>query len=202
MPVGIKQRRERERQATQQAILQAALEIASEEGWQAVTIRRVAEQIEYSPSAIYKYFEDKEAILHTLLLQGFGQMRAALEQVATHERNPRERLLQMATVYWDFVWHHPTLYQLMFDLKGNLRQIEEAKAAFLLVRAAIEEWNQTQGVRMADLDGAVDILWATMHGLVTLTMAQLVYGGSNRARHLLSQAVSDLLIAWQRPSLA
>src|SRR5215469_10613127 len=137
MTMGIKQRRERERQTTQQAILQAALEIASEEGWQAVTIRRVAERIEYSPSAIYKYFEDKEAILHTLLLQGFGQILVALEQVATHERNPRERLLQMTAVYWDFVWRHPTLYQLMFDLKGNIHEVEEAKAAFLLVRAAI-----------------------------------------------------------------
>ena len=202
MTVGIKQRRERERQATQQAILQAALEIAALEGWQAVTIRRVAELIEYSPSAIYKYFEDKEAILHTLLLQGFGQMRAALEQVATHERNPRERLLQIASAYWDFVWHHPILYQLMFDLKGNIHEVEDAKAAFLLVRAAIEEWNQAHAVRMADPDGAVDILWATMHGLVQLSMAQLVAGGTDRARHLLSQAVNDLLIAWKRQSLA
>jgi hypothetical protein len=138
--------------------------------------------------------------LHTLLLQGFQQMLAALEQIATQEHNPRERLLQIASTYWDFVWHHPTLYQLMFDLKGNMHEIEEAKAAFLLVRAAIEDWNQTHGVRMADLDAAVDILWATMHGLVTLTMAQLVYGGSNRARHLLSQAVNDLLIAWKMQS--
>ena len=198
--MGIKQRRERERQATQQAILQAALEIASEEGWQAVTIRRVAERIEYSPSAIYKYFEDKEAILHALLLQGFQQMLAALERVAAQERDAKERLLQITSVYWDFVWHHPTLYQLMFDLKGKMHEVEEAKAAFLLVRAAIEEWNQANGVRMADLDAAVDILWATMHGLVTLTMAQLVDGGANRARHLLSQAVNDLLIAWNMQS--
>jgi hypothetical protein len=118
--------------------------------------------------------------LHTLLLQGFQQMLAALEQVATQEHNPRERLLQIASTYWDFVWHHPTLYQLMFDLKGNMHEVEEAKAAFLLVRAAIEDWNQTHGV--------------------TLTMAQLVYGGSNRARHLLSQAVNDLLIAWKMQS--
>ncbi len=88
----------------------------------------------------------------------------------------------------------------MFDLKGKMHEVEEAKAAFLLVRAAIEEWNQANGVRMADLDAAVDILWATMHGLVTLTMAQLVYGGSDRARGLLAQAVSDLLTAWKMQS--
>jgi len=195
--VGIKQRRERERQATQQAILQAALELASLEGWQAVTMRRVAERIEYSPSAIYKYFEDKEAILHTLLLQGFGQILAALAHGAAQERTAQERLLQIASIYWDFVWHHPTLYQLMFDLQGDMHQVKEAKAIFLLVRTTIEEWTQANGVRMADLDAAVDILWAVMHGLVTLTMAQLIAGGADRARHLLFQAVHTLLAAWE-----
>lgn len=194
--MGIKQRRERERQTTQQAILQAALEIASADNWEAVTIRRVAERVEYSPSAIYKYFEDKEAILFTLLQQGFREQLAALERISAQERNPRARLLQMALAYWDFAWHQPTLYQLMFDLKGKVREVEEAKAAFLVVRTAIEEWCQTSGRKMADLDGTVDIFWATMHGLVALTMAQLIYGGPGRAKALLSQAVNDLLLAW------
>lgn len=194
--MGIKQRRERERQATQQAILQAALEIASEDTWEAVTIRRVAERVEYSPSAIYKYFEDKEAILFALLRQGFRQQLAALERISAQERNPRARLLQIAMAYWDFAWHHPTLYQLMFDLKGKVREVEEAKAAFLAVRTAIEEWSQTSGMKMVDLDGAVEILWAMMHGLVALTMAQQIYGGPSRAKELLSQAVNDLLLAW------
>lgn len=197
MTVGIKQRRERERQATYQAILQAALEIASENTWEAVTIRRVAERIEYSPSAIYKYFEDKEAILFALLRQGFQQQWAALERISAQERNPSARLLQIAAAYWDFAWHHPTLYQLMFDLKGKVREVEEAKAAFLVVRRAIEEWSQASGVKKVDLDGAVDILWATMHGLVALTMAQHIAGGPTRARELLSQATNDLLLAWK-----
>src|SRR5258708_7328618 len=180
--VGIKQRREREREATQQAILQAALEIAAEEGWQAVTIRRVAERIEYSPSAIYKYFEDKEDILRTLLLQEFQQMVVVLERVATQEHRPSERLQQMAAVYWDFVWHQPTVYQLMFDLKGKIHEVEEAKAAFLVVRAAIEEWSQASGVKMVDPDQAVEMMWATMHGFVALTLAQYIYGGPERAK--------------------
>ncbi|HZR40779.1 MAG TPA: TetR/AcrR family transcriptional regulator [Ktedonobacteraceae bacterium] len=198
--MGIKQRRERERQATQQAILLAALSIAAEEGWQAMTIRHVAERIEYSPSAIYKYFEDKDAILLALLRQGFQHMSAALEHIAAQERNPSERLLQIATAYWDFVWHHPTVYQLMFDLKGSVHEVKEAKTAFLVARGAIEEWSQANGVRMADLDAAVDILWATMHGLVALTMAHHIYGGETRAKDLLSQAVNTLLLAWKTPS--
>jgi AcrR family transcriptional regulator len=196
MLMGIKQRRERERQATEQAILRAALEIASEDGWEAVTMRRLAERIEYSPSALYKYFADKEAILLTLMSQGIQQQLAALEHISAQARNPSVRLLQIAEAYWDFAWHHPTLYQLMFDLQGSIHKVEEAKALFLAVRVAIEEWSQAQGVRLADLDAAVDILWATMHGLIALTMTQHIYGGRNRAKELLSQAVNDLLLAW------
>jgi AcrR family transcriptional regulator len=196
MLMGIKQRRERERQATQRAILQAALEIASEEGWQSVTMRRLAERIEYSPSAIYKYFADKEALLLALLRQGFQQQLAALEHISAQAQSPSARLLQIAAAYWDFALGHPTLYQLMFDLQGTLHEVEEAKALFLSVQAAIEEWSQAQGVRIADLDAAVDILWATLHGLVALTMTQHIYGGRTRARELLSQAVNDLLLAW------
>ena len=194
--MGIKQRRERERQATRQSILQAALEIASEEGWASVTMRRLAERIEYSPSAIYKYFADKEAILLALLHQGFQQQLATLEHISAQAQSPPTRLLQIARAYWDFAWRHPTLYQLMFDLQGTLPEVEEAKVVFLAVRKAIEEWGQAQEVRIADLDGAVDILWATMHGLVALTMTQHIYGGPPRAKKLLSQAVNDLLLAW------
>ena len=194
--MGIKQRRERERQATRQAILQAALEIASEDSWEAVTIRRLAERIEYSPSAIYNYFEGKEAILLTLLRQGFQQQLAALEHISAQAQSPSARLLQIATAYWDFAWRNRTLYQLMFDLQGSMHEVEEPKALFLAVRKAIEEWSQAQGVRIADLDAAVDILWATMHGMVALTMTQHIYGGRSRAKELLFQAVNDLLLAW------
>lgn len=195
--MGIKQRREREREATQQAILQAALEIATQEGWQAVTIRRVAERIEYSPSALYKYFEDKEDILRTLLLQGFQHMVAALERVADREHHPEERLQQMAAAYWDFAWHQPTVYQLMFDLKGKIHEVEEAKVAFLVVRSALEEWSRVCGVKMGDLDQAVEMLWATMHGFVALTLAQYISGGPTRAKETLTQAISDLLLGWK-----
>ena len=194
--MGIKQRRERERQATRQAILQAALEIASEEGWESVTMRRLGERIEYSPSALYKYFADKETILLALLRHGFQQQLAALEHISTQAQNPSARVLQIAGAYWDFALGHPTLYQLMFDLQGTLHEVEEAKAVFLAVREAIEDWSRAQGVRMADLDAAVDILWATMHGLVALTMTQHIYGGRSRAKELLFQALNDLLLAW------
>jgi AcrR family transcriptional regulator len=198
--VGLQERRERERQATQQAILEAALEIASQDGWQAVTMRRVAKQIEYSPSAIYKYFEEKETIFQTLLIQGFQQLLTVLERIAAQESDPSERVLQIAAAYWDFVWQHPTVYQLMFDLQGRMHEIREAKATFLIVRTVIAEWSQANQASIVDLDAAVEILWATMHGLVALTMSQHIAGGPTRGKALLFQTVNMLLLAWKTPA--
>lgn len=98
------------------AILGAAHDIAIGEGWQAVTIRRVAEKIEYSPATIYEYFESKEQIVVELLRDGFRllleDMRAAREAHA----DPEAALIAMGLAYWDFAWKRPALYQGMNGL--------------------------------------------------------------------------------------
>ncbi|WP_376795178.1 TetR/AcrR family transcriptional regulator [Thermogemmatispora sp.] len=196
--MGSRERREREREAMRQAILEAALTIAAQEGWQAVTVRRVADRIEYSPSALYKYFEDKEAILATLLVQGFSHLLEDLRQAASRQDDPEERLLQIAIAYWRFVWCNPTLYGLMFSLHQKLHDIKEAKATFALVRTALASWSEARAVALRELDDAVDIFWATLHGLTSLALAHLIYGGPPRAQLLLERAVRDLLRAWQQ----
>lgn len=76
-----KERREREKKELKQNILLAARSIASSEGWQSVTIRKIANQIEYSPPTIYEHFASKEAILLELMLEGnrllLSQLQAA-----------------------------------------------------------------------------------------------------------------------------
>jgi len=79
--MGFKQRREWEKQQNRQSILSAARQIVAEEGWQAVTTRKVAAQIEYSQSTIYEYFENKEAILLALLRSGYEQAAGAHRSV-------------------------------------------------------------------------------------------------------------------------
>src|ERR1700756_5705553 len=89
--MGIKQRREREKQEVRQGILTAAREIARQEGWQSVTVRKVADRIEYSPPTIYEYFESKEDILIELLREGFRQLAAALKAVWEVTEDPEQR---------------------------------------------------------------------------------------------------------------
>ena len=114
--MGIKQRREREKQEVRQGILTAAREIARQEGWQSVTIRKVAERIEYSPPTIYEYFENKEDILLELLREGFRQLSAALRRAWESTEDCEQRLMNMVEAYWQFAMSQPELYQVMNGL--------------------------------------------------------------------------------------
>jgi len=77
--LGIKERRQRQRQELRAGILAAAREIASSEGWQAVTIRKIAALIEYSPPVIYEYFASKEEILLESMRTGYAEQLRAVE---------------------------------------------------------------------------------------------------------------------------
>src|SRR5262249_14251267 len=127
-------RRERERQKLRGQILRAAREIARAEGWHAVTVRKIADQVEYSPAAIYEYFDSKEAILYALMVEGFRLILIELQRASTAEPEPVRRLVTLGKAYWRFAWQHPELYQVMHGLGGvpfgTARAPREAKEVF------------------------------------------------------------------------
>src|SRR3989442_12216059 len=119
MGVGSKQRRERERQELRQAILRAARDIAAREGWQEVTIRKIAEAIEYTPPIIYEYFASKEALLLELLREGFRQLVQIIQTIQAKGDPPENILREVAIAYWHFAFNSQELYQVMHGLGGG-----------------------------------------------------------------------------------
>src|SRR5438034_1472136 len=113
--MGIKERQERDREAVRRAILDAARDLFTTEGYRHVSIRKIAERIEYSPAAIYSYFPSKDDIFFSLAEEGFrllGNPADAIE--ATKHLAPIERL---QTVFWrmyEFSVEHPQYFALMF----------------------------------------------------------------------------------------
>ena len=97
--MGIKERRQRQRQQLREGILAAAREIASEEGWRAVTIRKIAAIIEYSPPVIYEYFDSKDEILLELMRQGYAEQLEAVERARRAAENPEEALIDVDEGY-------------------------------------------------------------------------------------------------------
>jgi len=186
-----------------QSILTAAREIAAEEGWQAVTTRKVAERIEYSQPTIYEYFENKEAMLLALLRYGYEQLVTVMQVAFTSTDDPEARLLAMSEAYWDFAFRSPELYQVMHGLAGisfgrygHPDTPVEVRQSFALAREALQQWAASKGVEIPHINDLVEARRGLIHGLITLAMAGRIAGGSDRAKHILQETMRDLLFAW------
>ena len=107
------QRRLREKNEMRLKILDAARDLFTVGGEEAVTLRKVAERIEYSATTIYLHFTDKEALLRELCTADFLVFGRTLKQ-AERTNDPIERLRLMASAYVDFGLQYPGYYRLMF----------------------------------------------------------------------------------------
>jgi AcrR family transcriptional regulator len=201
--MSIKERRERQKQATRDSILSAALEIARTEGWAAVTVREVAERVEYSPPIIYQYFANKNALLEELQAQGFQLLVARMQSVSPEGTDTRERLLRIGDAYIHFAYDQPELYQLMHGgISADVPQektLQEASQVCAIVQEALVAWVDTQQITIPDPAAAVESAWAVLHGLVSIAMLGRLSGGKDRVEQLARQTLNDLFTAWSSP---
>src|SRR5438105_9099509 len=106
-------RRERERLETRTRIMDAARDLFAKEGYDAVSMRRIADAIEYSPTAIYVYFTDKAELMRELCRADFGAINAANADVLAIP-DPIERIRRLGEGYIRFAISHPNHFSLMF----------------------------------------------------------------------------------------
>jgi AcrR family transcriptional regulator len=174
-------RREREKLATRELILDAARELFAREGYDAVTMRAIAEQIEYSPTAIYLHFADKDALIHELCVADFLKLAQAFQPIAL-VADPVERIKRIGAAYIEFALAHPDHYRLMFMTPvrplddGKLaegRKGDPAQDAYAFLRLAVVE-GLTEGrfrPDLTDVDLICQTLWAGVHGVAALHIA-------------------------------
>ena len=200
--MGRKERRLRDQQELKQSMLEAARAIALAEGWSNVTMRKIAERIEYSHAAIYDYFENKEVLLLELVHEGFRLLEADLKRARAQAHDPEEAMRLIAHGYLGFAWRYPELYRLMYGLDGVTFSISEPEKEGLqiedVVALAVKEVLDSHGWSTEHLADQVNILWGTAHGLVTLTLADRIRGGQAQATQLFERAFQDMLLAWAR----
>lgn len=97
--MGIKERKEREREQQKELILGAASDIVSEQGIEQLSIRKLADRIEYSPAIIYHYFKDKDDIIGHLMKRGYQKIIEALSSGQVLSDDPEERLRELIRNY-------------------------------------------------------------------------------------------------------
>jgi len=164
--VGISERKTRERSERERRIIVAARTIAERDGWASVTIRRLAEEIEYSQPVLYSHFENRDQIVGAVALEGFGELAAMLRAAIRPSSTSRERVEDVATAYLDFAFARPAMYEAMFVLPTGLRfarsdtppQLRDGFGAMATVIAPFAQ----------DVDTATETFWAALHGLAEL----------------------------------
>ncbi|GAT62015.1 TetR/AcrR family transcriptional regulator [Paludibacter jiangxiensis] len=130
--MGHVERKKRDQENIRASILNAAINLAKSEGWSAVTIRKIAEAIEYTPPIVYEYFKNKDDLIHEIIIYGFQKLRQMGSENLLKTSDPKEKLLALSLVHWDFSYEHRELYQLMFSLERPLPNDEAEKGAQLL----------------------------------------------------------------------
>jgi AcrR family transcriptional regulator len=169
--MGITERREREREEVRRKILDAARDLFATEGYANVTMRKIAEVIEYSPTAIYGHFEDKDDLVHAICHEDFGRLLAVFDG-ATASADPIERIRALGRGYALFAQQNPNHYRFMFMTPGKFEQQHELAApgqqSFRRLLAAVEDAIAQGRLRPMDPIAASQVLWASLHGAVSL----------------------------------
>jgi AcrR family transcriptional regulator len=173
--LGITDRKGRERAAREYRIVAAARVIAEREGWTAVTIRRLAEEIEYSQPVLYSHFANRDAIVAAVAVEGFRDLALALRDVASDASGPDDALANVAMTYLAFARDRAALYEAMFVLPTDLRFAEadtrpELRAAFNALAAVVTPF-------CADVALVTETFWAALHGLAELDRSGRVRRG-------------------------
>jgi AcrR family transcriptional regulator len=166
--MSIQARRERERAEREQLIVTAARELAEAEGWDAVTTRRLATEIEYSQPVLYSHFKGKDAIMAAVAVEGFADLAADLRTARTSTTDPRQALADVGAAYAAFAAARPALYDAMFTLAVDLPfATPQAPAA---LHEAFDELREAMRplAQDDDLETLTETFWSGLHGLVTL----------------------------------
>jgi AcrR family transcriptional regulator len=172
--MGIAERKIRQKEEVRASILQAAWALVEKEGWQSLSIRKIAEAIEYSSPVIYDHFENKEAILLEFTRRGFRQLNEQLVAAKDKFTNPEQQIEAIAYAYWKFAFNEKEYYQLMYGLGmpgcDAVKQIPELTSFTETVSAPIKEMIAKSNNAGADSFLKLHTFWSTLHGLVSINM--------------------------------
>jgi len=172
--MGIADRRLRQKEEIRSSILATGWQLVKEDGWQSLSIRKIAEAIEYSVPVIYDHFENKEAILLQFGKDGFGLLIKKLQQAKKKSTDPAKQLTAIADAYWNFAFKNKEYYQLMFGLGIACCETDKCipeKSAFReLVMEPINAILANNSKKDVNACLKYHTYWSVIHGLISIKM--------------------------------
>ena len=160
------------KQALRKAILDFAERVASLEGWEAVTMRRISAEINYSLPVIYDYFKNKEEIIYNLAFKGYTILLDKLKSIAESDANIRQISVDLAKAYIEFAQTHKAFYLAMYGQEGISSFMpgnpKEAEKVFDFIQDWLKSLVVKNLAKIPDTWEATKLIWATLHGLIAL----------------------------------
>ncbi len=201
--MGVRERQARDKALFRSKILDAARELIRENGYHNLTIRKIADRIEYAPMSLYNHFADKDDILIALAREGFAKLGKALPKPGAGEPLATLRIAMLQ--YIEFGLKHPDEYQLVFmtrrpslgkanpaaSTEENIPNDAGGQIAFRRMLDYVDSALESSAI-MADHFEVAKILWAGIHGCVSVQITQLRFPFGPPKRF--AEAVVDTLI--------
>jgi AcrR family transcriptional regulator len=195
--MGSKDRILRLKEETRINILDASLQIVKEEGWQALSMRKIADVIEYTAPIIYEYFANKEAIILELTRKGYLILAKDLNEAKAKHRLPAKQLEAMWEAYWNFAFANKELYQGMFGITTNcscemVNNLPEADLPWDIITEVIGEMIGVTDMESDIICKKYYTFWSVVHGLVSINL--LSRGFSDEInRQVLKDAITGII---------
>ena len=172
--MGVKERRAREKELLRRQILSAARELFVNEGYENVSMRKIADRIEYSPTTIYLYFKDKADLLDSVCQKTLLSLLNTLEELKKDKSDPVETLKKSGRTYVEFGLKYPQDYKLTFVIRPQFQKglgLQEGsigEKVFDYLRAVVSECIQQKMFRQVDVETTGQVMWSAVHGITLL----------------------------------
>ena len=172
--MGTKERRTREKEQLRRQILSAARELFVNQGYENVSMRKIANKIEYSPTTIYLYFKDKADLLDSVCKETLLSLLNTLELLKRDKSDPIEVLRKSGKAYVEFGLKYPQDYKLTFVVRPQfqkglgLGEGSVGERVFNYLRATVSECIRQKAFRQVEVEITGQALWSAVHGVTLL----------------------------------
>ena len=185
--MGVKEPRARQKTLLRQEILDAARDILVREGYEGLSMRKVAERIDYSPTAIYLHFKDRDDLVFCVCEQVMGGLVTELQQICDRQADPLVALKKVLRRYVEFGLKHPQHYQATFGIPHrhdakDARYQEPGTMAlqvFGFLPRLVAECVKQKKLAKVDVHDASCALWAGIHGITSLLIVMPNFNWGN-----------------------
>jgi AcrR family transcriptional regulator len=199
-------RKEIDRDKMRGLILDTAMKLFLKEGYERVTLRAIAREMDYSPGIIYWYFKNKNDILFALHAVGFEKLDAKQRELQA-TKDPWQRLLARGEIYLSFAMKNPEFYDLMFIMRGPAKMMKEKKnwtsglTSYAMLKKDVRECIEAGNLIKTNAETATFAFWSFLHGMASIIIRERgVMYSKARLNAIVKGAVVFMMESIRRPA--